>query len=373
MLINLDTSTSVRIHKSIALLHPAANLWYLCRAADPEGRGRVELAASEWLLLGVSRPTIYRWLREGWALGLFRNYWWEGDRLTVSLGGLKKACLRSGMENWGPVAVVRLGDILVGRNRRAIASAIQVQDLQERSRYAARHALNELERKHFKIPTAAEMLNLSSPKLDCGEVPGLAHVGASKIFVGRSFIPFGVSQERICEELNAEARSCGICTRTLRNHLKRLSVDRRQLVQTKPEYREIRTALDFEAQGHKAKGDSDIRFEREGDHVRLHEPNGKSSARREGGHQLKPDRLFRYFGADWVYRCNLYGLAYQLTSMKCSRSQYKRTVAQNAQNPYPEPVSGQSDAGEATTQLTAVKLNFGGTKIRRKKMIILQS
>lgn len=356
MLINLDTSTSVRIHKSIALLHPAANLWYLCRAADPEGRGRVELSASEWQLLGVSRPTIYRWLREGWALGLFRNYWWEGgDRLTVSLAGLKKACLRSGMESWGPTATVSLGDILGGR-RRAIASAIQTQDLQERSRYAARHALNKLERKHFKIPSVAE-LNLSSPKMDCGEVPGLVHAGSEKIFVGRSFLPFGVSQERICEELNAEARSCGVTTRTLRNHLKRLSVDRRQVVQAKPEYREIGAALRWDAQGHRAKGDADIWFEREGDHIRLREPNGKSSARREGGHRLKPDRLFRYFGADWIYRCNLYGLAYELTSMKRSRAEYKRRLTRNDRNPYPEPISGQSDAGDATTQLTEGKLN----------------
>lgn len=357
--------TPVRIHKSIALLHPAASLWYLCHAADPEGRGRVELSASEWLLLKVSRPTLYRWLREGWALGLFRNYWWKGDRLTVSLGGLKKACLSSGMESWGPVATVRLGDFLGGRLR-ALASAIQTQDLQERSRYAARHSLNELERKHFKVATAAECLNLSSPTLDCGEVPGLAHIGTSKIFVRRSFIPFGVSQDRICEELNVEARSCGVCTRTLRNHLKRLGVDRRQLVQSKPEYREIRTALEFEAQGHKAKG-SDIHFEREGEHIRLDEPNGKSSARREGGHRLKPDRLFRYFGADWIYRCNLYGLAYELTSMKRSRFEYKRHLARNAQNPCPEPTSRQSDAGDATTQLTAVKLNFGGSQNKEEK------
>lgn len=355
MLITLDTSTPVRIHKSIALLHPAASLWYLCHAADPLGRGRVELSASEWQLLGVSKPTVYRWLREGWALGLFRNYWWKGDRLTVSLGGLKKACLSSGMESWGPVATVRLGDFLGGRLR-AIASMIQTQDLQEKSRYAAGHALNDLERRCFKIPSVAETLNLSSPKMDCGEVPGLVHSGSEKIFVGRSFIPFGVSQERICEELNAEARSCGVCTRTFRNHLKRLEVDRRQVVQAKPEYREIGAALRWDAPGHQAKG-GDIWFEREGEHIRLDEPNGKSSARREGGHRLKPDRLFRYFGANWIYRCNLYSLVYELTSMKRNRSGYKRSLARNARNPYSEGTSGQSDAGDATTQLTEGKLD----------------
>lgn len=303
--------TPIRIHRAIALRHPAAGLWYVCRALDTKGSGRVNLFAEQWQLLKVSKSTIYRWLREGHALGLFRSYWWEGERLSVSLGALSKACLKSGMKSWGVSAFVSLGDIIDG-SLRSLTSAISIQDLQEKSRFAAKAALNSLERQFFKIPTAAETLNLTSQNMASGVVPGLIHVGADKVFVGRSFIPFGVSQGRVCEDLNAEETSCGICPRTLRNHLKRQGVERRQLVQAKPEYRTIGSAIAFGAVG---------------DRIQLEEANGKSSAKRPGGHLLEPERFFKYFGADWLYRCNLYALAHELSSMKFSRRNYKKLRA----------------------------------------------
>lgn len=143
-------------------------------------------------------------------------------------------------------------------------------------------------------------------------MPGLVHVGADKIFVGRSFVPFGVSQERVCEDLNAEETSCGVCPRTLRNHLKRQGIERRQLVQSKPEYRKIAQAIAFGAAG---------------ETIHLEEFNGKTSAKRPEGHLLKPERFFRYLGADWLYRCNLYALAHELSSCKRSRHNYKKLSA----------------------------------------------
>lgn len=316
----------VRIHKSLLLRHPAAKLWYLCRAADPQSRGRVELTPEQLALLKVSKSTLYRWLREGREIGLFRIYEFRPDgSLYVSMGGLPKACKQSGIKSWGAVTTVPLREVLEGFMR-ALASAIQSQDLQEKSRYAAGHSLNALERRCFKIPTTNTILNHTSPKLACGVVPGLVSVGADKIFVGRSFIPFGASQERICAELNAEPTSCGVCDRTLRNHLKRLGIERRQLVQAKPEYKEVSSAIRWGSTGYKVKGDDDISFQREGERLRLYEPNGKSSARRLVGHLLKPERFFRYFGTDWIYRCNLYALDYELTSMKRSRHEYKKMM-----------------------------------------------
>jgi hypothetical protein len=164
-----------------------------------------------------------------------------------------------------------------------------------------------------------------------GVVPGLVHIGPAKAFVGRSFIPFGASQQQICEQLNAEVRSCGVCARTLRNYLKRLGIDRRQLLQTKPEYKELALAIAYDAQQYQAQGDSSIYFKRESDEtIRLYEPNGHSSAQRKGGHKVKTERFFRYFGTEWLYRCNLYGLTYKLNSMKCSRNQYKYLLAARA-------------------------------------------
>lgn len=340
----------VRIHKSLLLRHPAAKLWYLCRAADQGGRGRVELSPEELALIKVSKSTLYRWLREGREIALFRISEFRPDgSLYVSLGGLQKACLESGMQSWGAVTTVPLREVLEGFMR-ALASAIQTQDLQEKSRYAAGHSLNDLERRHFKIPTADTILNLASPKMASGAVPGLIHVGADKIFVGRSFIPFGVSQERISAELNAEANSCGVCPRTLRNHLKRLGIERRQLVQAKPEYKELVTALKWHSPGYKAKGD-DISFQREGDCLRLHEPNGKSSARRPEGHLLLPERFFRFGGTDWIYRCNLYELDYELTSMKRSRHEYKRLLRIK---PPGEPVENSAPSKSPQTPLKEV-------------------
>lgn len=308
----------VRIHQSLLLRHPAAKLWYLCRAADPQGRGRVELSSEDLALLGVSKPTLYRWLREGRVIGLFRIYRFYPDgSLYVSLGGLKKACRQSGMRSWGAVATVPLGEILEGFMR-AAATALATQDLQERSRFAARNALNDLERRCFKIPATTEVLSPTSLKMSRGAVQGLVHVGPSKVFVGRSFIPFGVSQERICAELNASERSCGITPRTLRNHLKRLGVERRQLVQAKPEYQTISAAIKWGAVD---------------DELVLDEFNGKSSAKRPGGHRLKIGRFFTYFGATWLYRCNLYDLEYELTSMKRSRREYKRSIRIEEQLP----------------------------------------
>lgn len=301
----------VRIHKSLVLRHPAARLWYLCRALDPQGRGRVEIDPETLASLSVSKSTIYRWLKEGHELGFFRIYEFRPDgTLYVSLGGLTKVCRRSGIRDWGVVTVVPLLEVLEGFLR-ALASAIQTQDLQEKSHYAATNSLPATERRQKIVPKPAQILgNLTSPQMNCGVIPGLLKRGASKIFVGRSFIPHGASQQGICAELNAEPTSCGVCPRTLRNHLKRLGIERRQLVQTKPEYQTISLAI-----LHGAVDDG----------IRLFETNGSSSAKRPEGHIVKLQRFFQYQDLYWIYRPNLYALDYVLTSMKRSRAEYKKT------------------------------------------------
>lgn len=321
----------VRIHRSLLALHPSAKLWYLCRAADQQGRGRVLLSPEQLAILDVHQSTIYRWLKEGREVGFFRIYEFRSDgNLYVSLAGLPKVSRQAQLLSWGSVTTVPLREVIQNLMR-SLASAIQAQDLQEKSRYAAGQALNALERRCFRIPSADQVLSLPSLKLACGEAPGLVHVGDRKIFVGRSFIPFGASQKKICEVLSSQPRSCSISEQTLRNHLKRLEVERCQIVQAKPEYKQITSALRWESAKFQTKGD-EISFHQEGDRIRLNEPNGKSSARREGGHLIKPERFFRYMGADWIYRCNLYKLNYEFTSMKAARRKYKCTLKKN---PFP--------------------------------------
>lgn len=319
----------VRVHQSLLVLHPCSKLWYFCRGLDRHGEGKIVLAPQQIERLKESKSTIYRWLREGRELGLFTCYWWCGNTLKVILGGLIKACIKSQVKNWGTAAVVPLEELLEGNGRRKIAIAIATQDLQERSRYAAKSQLNSLERRCFDVPTVDQLLNPpTSQKLDGGGTRGVVHLGNSRLFVGRSFIPFGVSQSRVCEVLNSQPTSCGVSRWTLRRQLEKLDVTKRQITQAKPEYKELSNVIELGAASWMCKSDADVSFRYvDTGVILLNEPNGKSSSRREGGHRLQTDRLSRYFGAAWLYRCNLYNLSYTLTSMKATRRNWKRSQA----------------------------------------------
>ena len=317
-----------RLHASILLLTPASKLWYLCRALDLSGRGHVILSPQQLRILEEKQSTIYRWLKQGEELGLFRRYSWAGNTLQISLGSLWRTCKKAGIKNWGAVADnVPLTEILKNNGRRATATAITIQDWQERSRYAAKNQLNPLERKCFDIPaTAAVLTPQTSPKLTSGGTPGVLHVGQKRVFVGRSFIPFGVSQKRISDELNAQPASCGVSVRTVQRHVERLEVKHRQLMQARREYREIAHRIKQGATSWQCRSDADISFTwgSQPDEIVLHERNGKSSARREGGHIIKLDQLCNYSNTHWRYRCNLYLLSYELTSMRATRYQWKK-------------------------------------------------
>jgi hypothetical protein len=319
----------VRVHQSLLMRHPCSKLWYFCRGLDRQGEGKIVLAPQQLERLKESKSTIYRWLREGRELGLFTCYWWQGNTLKVILGGLFKACIASGVNSWGAAAVVPLEQLLEANGRRKIAVALATQDLQERSRYAAKSQLNRLERRCFDVPTVDQLLNPpTSQKLDGGGTRGVVHLGNSRLFVGRSFIPFGVSQSRVCEALNSQPTSCGVSRWTLRRQLDKLDVTKRQITQAKPEYKEVSNVIALGGASWMCKSDADVSFRYvDTGVILLNEPNGKSSARREGGHRLQTDRLGRYFGAAWLYRCNLYNLSYTLTSMKATRRNWKRSQA----------------------------------------------
>lgn len=289
------------------------------------------MTPDRWGLLEESRSTIYRWLREGRELGFFQRYWWQGNTLKIRLGGRDTICREQGIKNWGATADdVPLEQLLQGNGRRMIASAITTQDLQQRSHYSARHQLNKLERICFDIPTASQLLGdaPTSPNSASGGASGVIHKGDERLFVDRRFVPFGVSQKHICEVLNSEPTSCGVSRWTLRRHLDRLEVEKRQLVQAKPEYREIHDQLRKGVTRHECESDAHIFIipTERGGIITIDEPNGRSSARREGGHQVDVNRFTRYFGAVWLYRCNLYDLDYELTSMKFSRQKFKEEM-----------------------------------------------
>ena len=338
---SLLVNPQVRVHRTLLLLHPASNLWYLCRALDTKNQGLIVLSPQQWGLLGKGRSTICRWLFEGKKLGFFWCYSWQGNTLKIRLGGLFKICKVSNIKSWGTAARVYLAELLEKNGRRALACAITTQDLQQRSHYAAILQLNKLDKKNLRPPTVNQLLDDSqtSPKFTRGEICGVIGTGDSRIFVNQRFTPFGVSQQGVCDTLNSEPTSCGVSPRTLRRHLDSKGVVKRQLVQAKPEYREIRNnfknplATSFTCHSDK-NIHCQIRHE-----VRLFEPNGVSSSQREGGHVLIGDKLQRkpYFGAYWMHRTNIYLLDENLTSMKYSRYCWKkiRALTKGVDSPAP--------------------------------------
>lgn len=327
---SLLVNSQVRIHRTLLLLHPCVKLYYFCRAIDASGEGKVLLPQNRWQILKESKSTIYRWLREGKELGIFRRYWWAGNTLKIILGGLFKICKDSDIKSWGTAARVSLAELLE-KGRRALACAITTQDLQQRSHYAATRQLNKLDRKTLSPPTVNQLLDDSqtSPKFTRGGIRGVVGTGDSRIFVNQRFTPFGVSQQKVCDTLNSEPTSCSVSPRTLRRHLDQLGVVKRQLVQTKPEYREIRRKFsDYLCTSYTCQFNKNISYTVRGE-IRLHEPNGCSSSHREEGHVLTDTKLQRkpYFGAYWMHRTNLYLLDENLTSMKYSRYCYKKIRA----------------------------------------------
>ena len=312
---------SVRIHSALVFKKPWVRLWYLSRAFDWAGRGCVILPVRFLCqVLHVSLRRLYQWLKIGKCCGAFRKYYRVHGCFCIWLGSLSKVCQALGLRNWGAVATVPLFDILTRAGLKAAAAGIQAQQLQHKSYVAAKLSLPSKERKFHRLSEVDQILGWgkeSSQNPVGGQVPFLLHVGPSKAFVSKGFIPFGGSQETIAEYL-------GVSSRTVRRHL--IGVDRRQIVQAKAAYRKIEQAMRWDADFYRA--DSSIWVEcvknAPWGTYALHEPNGASSASRPGGTEVTSDRFFEYMDKTWIYRCNLYDLDYNLNSMQRSRRNFIR-------------------------------------------------
>lgn len=311
---------TVRVHAGIAR-KPWARLWYLSRGLDPQGQGIIDLPADVVCqLLAVSKPTLYEWLRNGLQDGAFRRYKFRQNHLQIWLGGLHKVCQSLNLKTWGATAVMSLLD--VNRHIRALATGIVTADLQSKSHFAARRSLKEHERQFYSPPTAEAILaegRRSSQNPVKGQVPFLLHVGPSLAFVSKSFVPFGASQRSIGAAL-------GVSEWTVRRHHRQLDLERRQIVQAKAAYQLIDIGIQWEAE--QCYAEPGIWSITSGSSIQLHEPNGITSSRREGGHLITRQRLFRCAGKTWLRRCNIYGVAHiRLVSMKAARRQNRQSMA----------------------------------------------
>ncbi|OKH16832.1 hypothetical protein FACHB389_35300 [Nostoc calcicola FACHB-389] len=318
------------MHSALLATHPCSKLWYFLRALDRNNRGWVEVETEQLQPLNASTATIYRWLDQGKQRGFFWFYSWSNNKLRVRLGGLTRVCKFLKIQSWGVTAEIPLAMLLAQNGRRVVATAITTQDLQERSRYAADKERSRLEQHCFKLPTADQLLNqdqTSQQMIQTGGIRGLVHRGQRRIFVNRRFVPFGASHKGIAYALNNEINSCGFSRWTLQRHLNKLEVNKRQIMQAKPEYKEIQTRINQGASSWDCKSDSDIYFRFVDTNVIvINEPNGDSSARRPGGNKLNLNQMQQYQGTTWVPRPNIYDLKFELTSMKHTRYLWKQAL-----------------------------------------------
>jgi len=310
----------VRVHARIAM-HPWAKLWYYCRALDDQGSGFIEISkrqARGFFRIGAS--TLYEWLRSGRQAGAFRDYRAKGDRLKIWLGSLVKVCRTLNLEEWGTTATIALTEV---RSLKSHAIAATCQQLQDRSRYAAWRSQKSKERKVFKLPTADQIFqkNQASDKPSRGQIPFLLHKGDRVAFVSKGFVPFGVNQHTV-------GAGVGRSERTVRRHLDYLDIERLQIAQSKTAYAGITAAATHFARGSEVEPgirwemlDDDWMFPE--DRIRLFEPNGLSSARKQDGHVVVKRRFFNFGGKCWLLRTNIYNLQYSLRSMAKRRDSYK--------------------------------------------------
>jgi hypothetical protein len=330
----IDPNSELRVHSQILSLFPCSLLWYFCRAHDTNGTGSIELSLGDLTLLRQSKSTIYRWLAEGKRLGFFRDYSWKNNILSVFMGGLFPTCEGSGLDSWGAAATIPLELLLQPNGRRIIATGINTQDLQHRSRYAATHPTTKRDSVH-KLPTVDDIFGLQDKsdeillKTDRGasliaSIPGVEKVTSRQVVTNELFVPFGASQDRISESLNQHPS-------TSRRHLTQLGIPKRQLVQTKPEYSDVLTYFEGGSNhcffGNPDNGFSgDIGFIRVDDsHLRLFERNGNTRSRKQGGHSVRSQRFYQASdGRVFIYRCNLYQIDFKLDSMRKLRQKWKK-------------------------------------------------
>lgn len=367
---------TVRVHSRIVEKGRSwARLWYLLRGFDRRGSGYLRLSVgtiSE--LLGAASSSIYQWLREGKKEKAFR--WWKVQRgnLRVAIGGLFAVCrslglspdlsdleissrkkfnkaqgllanfrCKSGFAPWGVTASIPLFHLETLQTFRAAATAATTQRLQQLSRFAAWRALpapirNPIDpqtgkTKTFHLPQPDDFFNMSqqdgsgfsddSASGNSKRPPCCIHIGKKRAWVSKGFTPFGTSQLAIAQERN-------VSVRTVRRHLNLLQVERRQIVQSKSEYRLAAETINHDAG--KCEMADNYALYAHGDDYWLSETTlGGTHIHKVAtvGFSHIQSRFFAYGGSDsapkiWLYRNNLYRSTVKLQTMSAGRARYRR-------------------------------------------------
>lgn len=333
----------MRIHSRIVEKGRAwARLWYLLRGLDSQGSGCVYLPVADVTqLLAASSPTLRQWLREGKETGAFRRWRIQRGILRVALGGLFSVCRALGFEGtdkraghapWGITTEAALHEILSLVKLRAIATTATAQRLQQLSRYAAWRGLPAPTRKIIKLPQPdAFFPNEEGQRLSdnnaLGSIRCLIHIGKRRAWVSKGFVPFGTSQKAI-------ARERGMCDRTVQRHLNLMGIDRRQIVQSKAEYKLAASAVNHDA-GAVEMGDNFALYARGDDYYLSESGLGGTHIHKVATVNFSAihSRFFTYGKKPkiWLYRCNIYKPSLKLCTMSAARARYRRdNVLQNS-------------------------------------------
>lgn len=330
---------SVRIHSRLIEKGTSwIRLWYLLRALDRLGSGYAKIEFTEITeLIGAKASTILQWLRQGKEAGGFRRWKCQRGILRVHLGGLFSVCRANGScpgtgkqaqhAPWGITTEVGLHEILSLQSLRAVATASTAQRLQQLSRFAAWRKLPAPARKIYKLPQpdaffpSGDGQRLSDNNAR-GSIRCLIHIGKRRAWVSRGFIPWGTSQQSIANER-------GIATRTVRRHLALLNVDRRQVVQSKAEYKLAAECLNHDGGGVEASDEVSLRSQDDSYFLNESGLGGRYTHKvGEVGFSRIQSRFFTY-GAKpkvWLYRCNIYQPTVKLCTLAARRTQFNRVT-----------------------------------------------
>ena len=219
----ISVRANLKIHGKIAR-KPWARLWYICRAIDKEGSGRVKILVSKILrVLKISRATFYRWLKEGKAAGAFQCYKRIDKHIQlIHLGSKVSVCKKLGITDWDSTTEIPLwrlfnnpelslwNSIGIKPNRvklRKLVTSLQAYWMQQRSIEAAKEA----ERKRTKNIKNRRKNYVHDFSGADGE-PTSQLSAAQNYRFSRKHLPTGASQKGIGESL-------GVSDRTARRHL----------------------------------------------------------------------------------------------------------------------------------------------------------
>ena len=310
------TNVILKCHSNL-LRFPWSRLWYLCRLNDAIGRGIVCLSWHDTKKrLNCGNSTLWYWLKTGNHAGAFRDYCKDGDRLTIYLGSKAKVSRTLNLDDWGEVTYLSFEEIETLFKARNVSSELTVQGMQRASYNAVKRGLNKNERKQYSIPNIDRFFDANNSLCSMGKLGNripqsrathyLRHKSDRYFFVSKGFIAYGASQRAI-------ACSIGISDRTLRRQL--LGVERRQIAQSKAEYRPLYEEILSGGGG--LKTESYTVDDRAG-----HTSHIDSLT-------VCPARFFKCMGKVWLLKCNLYNLDYQRVKERFARRKYKEFLLLN--------------------------------------------